>query len=65
MKVVKLIEENNTLLKFGIAFEFPEARIKVHDKIQCNNDVCKYNRNTTLPPLDTPILSFGSQSMKW
>ena len=43
MKLVKLIEANHTLLKFGIAFEYPETRNRVTDKVQENNDNSKSN----------------------
>ncbi|XP_069102435.1 tropomodulin-1-like isoform X1 [Argopecten irradians] len=44
MKVLKLIEANTSLLKFGISFEFPEPRVRVHDKIQNNNDELRKKR---------------------
>ena len=43
MQLTKLIEQNDTLLRFGIACEFPDARIRIHEKLQENNDSCKYN----------------------
>ncbi|XP_060075182.1 tropomodulin-1-like [Ylistrum balloti] len=44
MKVLKMIEANTSLLKFGIHFEFPEPRVRVHDKIQNNNDELRKKR---------------------
>ncbi|KAJ8313398.1 hypothetical protein KUTeg_009026 [Tegillarca granosa] len=44
MQITKLIEQNNTLLRLGIAFEFPDARIRVHEKLQENNDSLRKQR---------------------
>ena len=40
-KLTKLIEENETMLRFGIALEFPDARVRVTEKLQTNNDQSK------------------------
>jgi len=37
-QITKLIEANETMLRFGIALEFPDARIRVTEKLQTNND---------------------------
>ena len=42
MQLTKLIEQNATMLRFGIACEFPDARIRIHEKLQENNDECRY-----------------------
>jgi tropomodulin len=42
MQLTKLMEENATMLRFGIACEFPDARIRIHEKLQENNDECRY-----------------------
>lgn len=42
MQLTKLVEENPTILRFGIACEFPDARVRIHEKIQENNDECEY-----------------------
>ncbi|XP_021354550.1 tropomodulin-1-like isoform X2 [Mizuhopecten yessoensis] len=44
MKLLKLIEANTSLLRFGIHFEFPEPRVRIHDKIQNNNDLLRKKR---------------------
>ena len=40
-QITKLINENNKILRFGIAFEFPDARIRVSKKLEDNLDECK------------------------
>uniref|UniRef100_A0A8W8NTH5 Tropomodulin n=1 Tax=Magallana gigas TaxID=29159 RepID=A0A8W8NTH5_MAGGI len=44
MTLVKLIGENSTLLRFGIALEFPDARVRIHEKLQENNDNLRKKR---------------------
>lgn len=44
MQLTKLIEENPTMLRFGIACEFPDARVRIHEKIQVNNDELRKKR---------------------
>lgn len=41
MEIAKLVKENSKLLRLGIHFEFPVARIKVNDKLKENLDACK------------------------
>ena len=42
-QIIKLVKENDTLMKLGLAFEFPETRVKVTEKLQDNNDQSKLN----------------------
>ncbi|XP_035826406.1 tropomodulin-1 [Aplysia californica] len=44
MQIAKLLKENSTLLRLGIQFEFPDARIKVHDRLKENLDVLRKKR---------------------
>uniref|UniRef100_A0A0B6ZP77 Tropomodulin n=1 Tax=Arion vulgaris TaxID=1028688 RepID=A0A0B6ZP77_9EUPU len=44
MQIAKLIKENHKLLRLGIQFEFPDARIKVHDKLKANLDALRKKR---------------------
>lgn len=41
-QIIKLVQENNNLMKLGLAFEFPETRVKVTEKLQENNDQCEF-----------------------
>ena len=40
-QITKLILENAKILRLGIAFEFPDARIRVNKKLEDNLDECK------------------------
>lgn len=42
MEIAKLVEENNTLLRLGLNFDVPDARLRVANKLQANNDHSKY-----------------------
>ncbi|XP_048748934.1 tropomodulin-like isoform X2 [Ostrea edulis] len=44
MALVKLVGENKNLLRFGIALEFPDARVRIHEKLQENNDSLRKKR---------------------
>ncbi|KAK3096233.1 hypothetical protein FSP39_024800 [Pinctada imbricata] len=44
MQLLKLIQQNDTLLKLGIALEFPDARVRIHEKLQDNNDLLRKKR---------------------
>jgi len=46
MAITKLIEANDSILRFGIWFEFPDARVRVNEKIQKNNDQIRQARKT-------------------
>jgi len=46
MAITKLIEDNDSILRFGIWFEFPDARVRVQEKIQKNNDLIRQARKT-------------------
>lgn len=41
MEIAKAIEENKILIKFGLALDFANARIRVADQIEKNIDQCK------------------------
>lgn len=43
-KIIKLVQENNTMKTLGLAFEFPETRVKVTQKLQDNNDQSRKKR---------------------
>lgn len=43
-KIIKLVEENEKLMTLGLAFEFPETRVKVTAKLQDNYDQTRRNR---------------------
>jgi len=49
-QIIKLVKENDTLMKLGLAFEFPETRVKVTEKLQDNNDQSKLNLFYILNP---------------
>lgn len=38
MQISRLLQENKTLLRFGITFEFPDARIRTHERLKQNFD---------------------------
>ncbi|BFZ25552.1 hypothetical protein BsWGS_28591 [Bradybaena similaris] len=44
MQIAKLIKENHKLLRLGIQLEYPDARIKVHDKLKANLDALRKKR---------------------
>jgi len=44
MEIAKLVEENSSLLRLGIAFEIPDARIRVQQHLQRNNDNVRVRR---------------------
>ncbi|XP_064595955.1 tropomodulin-1-like [Liolophura sinensis] len=44
MAISKAIAENDNILRFGIFFEFPDARIRVHEKLKANNDLLRKER---------------------
>ncbi|XP_055865957.1 tropomodulin-1-like [Biomphalaria glabrata] len=44
MEIAKLVKENSKLLRLGIHFEFPVARIKVNDKLKENLDALRKKR---------------------
>ncbi|XP_059140566.1 tropomodulin-1-like [Physella acuta] len=44
MEIAKLLKENSRLLRLGLQFEFPAARIKVHDKLKENLDALRKKR---------------------
>ncbi|XP_046578493.1 tropomodulin-like isoform X2 [Haliotis rubra] len=45
MNLLKLILENNTLLRFGLTFEFPDPRIRVINKLKANYDALRKKRH--------------------
>jgi tropomodulin len=42
-KIAELLKENSSLLRLGLQFEFPDSRIKVHEKLKKNLDACEYS----------------------
>jgi len=42
MEIAKLVEQNNSLLRIGLNFDVPDARLRVVNKIQQNNDNGNY-----------------------
>ncbi|XP_052786948.1 tropomodulin-like isoform X2 [Mya arenaria] len=43
-KIIKLVQENDKMMKLGLAFEFPETRVKVTEKLQSNYDQVRKKR---------------------
>jgi tropomodulin len=41
MEIAKLVEKNNTLLRLGLNFDVPDARLRVVNKLQQNSDNSK------------------------
>lgn len=50
MKIAELISENPTLSIFGIFLEIPDARVRIHDYLQRNNDRSRMKRMGIEPP---------------
>jgi len=44
MDIAKLVESNKTLLRLGLHFDVPDARIRVHHHLQQNNDNVRRKR---------------------
>ncbi|PVD36437.1 hypothetical protein C0Q70_03421 [Pomacea canaliculata] len=44
MQISRLLQENKTLLRFGITFEFPDARIRTHERLKQNFDDLRKKR---------------------
>lgn len=44
MVVTKLIEENKTLLRLGLCFDVPDARVRITEHLQKNNDRIRLRR---------------------
>jgi len=44
MEIAKLVEQNNTLLRLGLNFDVPDARLRVVNKLQANNDNLRLQR---------------------
>ena len=42
MQISHLLQENKTLLRFGISFEYPDARIRTNERLKQNFDDCEY-----------------------
>jgi len=45
MALAGLMKENHTLLRLGLQFEFPDARIKTHEKLKSNLDLLRQKRS--------------------
>lgn len=43
-KIIKLVQENDTMKTLGLTFEFPETKFKVIQKLQDNNDQSRKKR---------------------
>ncbi|XP_045183759.2 tropomodulin-like isoform X2 [Mercenaria mercenaria] len=43
-KIIKLVQENDKILTLGLAFEFPETRVRVTSKLQDNYDQMRKKR---------------------
>ncbi|XP_052261423.1 tropomodulin-like isoform X2 [Dreissena polymorpha] len=43
-KIIRLVQENDKLMKLGLAFEFSETRVKVTEKLQDNYDQFRKKR---------------------
>ncbi|GIZ00577.1 tropomodulin [Caerostris extrusa] len=44
MEITKLIEENKTLLRLGLCFDVPDARVRITEHLQKNNDRIRLRR---------------------
>ncbi|XP_054715741.1 tropomodulin-like [Uloborus diversus] len=44
MEITKLIEENKTLLRLGLSFDVPDARVRITDHLQKNQDRIRLRR---------------------
>jgi len=44
MEVAKLVEQNHTLLRLGLNFDVPDARLRVVNKLQQNSDNIRLQR---------------------
>jgi len=44
MEMTHLMKANKTLLRLGLQFEFPDARIKVHESLKNNLDIMRQRR---------------------
>lgn len=44
MEITKLVEQNNTLLRLGLCFDVADARIRIADHLQKNNDCLRLRR---------------------
>lgn len=42
MEITKLIEENKTLLRLGLCFDVPDARVRIAEHLQKNTDRSKF-----------------------
>ena len=42
MEITKLVEENKTLLRLGLCFDVPDARVRVTEHLQKNMDRSMY-----------------------
>jgi len=43
-KITKLVEENKTLLRLGLCFDVPDARVRITEHLQKNNDRIRLRR---------------------
>ena len=48
MEVAKLVEQNHTLLRLGLNFDVPDARLRVVNKLQQNSDNSEYHVFATI-----------------
>ncbi|CAL1300198.1 unnamed protein product [Larinioides sclopetarius] len=44
MEITKLVEENKTLLRLGLCFDVPDARVRITEHLQKNNDRIRLRR---------------------
>uniref|UniRef100_T1J4J1 Tropomodulin n=1 Tax=Strigamia maritima TaxID=126957 RepID=T1J4J1_STRMM len=44
MEIAKLVEDNHSLLRLGLSFDVPDARIRVQHHVQRNNDKVRIRR---------------------
>ncbi|GFW90335.1 tropomodulin [Trichonephila clavipes] len=44
MEITKIVEENKTLLRLGLCFDVPDARVRITEHLQKNNDRIRLRR---------------------
>ena len=43
MEISRLLRENKTMLRFGITFEYADARIRTNERLKQNFDDCEWD----------------------
>lgn len=64
MEITKLIEENKTLLRLGLCFDVPDARVRITERLQKNNDRSKLLNNLCMNCLKLAVFTYRKYSTK-